>query len=209
MGVEPVVLPDERCCGHDLIWTGDEKSFDKLRQINIASFKKAGIKTIITSCGECNYTLKNLYSQTDEHYPFEVMHISEYLHKNGFSSHRVLDKIATYQDPCRLGRFMGVYDAPRELLGSILELREMSHFRTGAWCCGNSAWLHCDRFSKQMQVERLKEAKQTQSDLIVTACPKCQVHLTCAMNDVNLMHELSMEIRDISSLLAESMKGKD
>jgi Fe-S oxidoreductase len=208
-GVEPVVLPDERCCGHDLIWTGDEKSFDKLRHLNIESFEKAGIKTIITSCGECSYTLKNLYSQTDEHYPFEVMHISEYLHKTGFSSHRVIDQIATYQDPCRLGRFMGVYDAPRELLGSILELREMSHFRTGAWCCGNSAWLHCDRYSKQMQVERLKEAKQTQSDLIVTACPKCQVHLTCAMNDVNLMHELSMEIRDISSLLAESMKGKD
>ncbi len=206
IGIEPVVLPDERCCGHDLIWTGDEESFQKLRSLNIESFEKAGVKTIITSCGECGYTLKNLYGQPAGQFPFEVMHISEYLQKIGFSAQKALNKIVTYQDPCRLGRFMGVYDAPRQLLESILELREMPHFRTGAWCCGNSAWLHCDRYSKQMQVERLMEAKGTKSDLIVTACPKCQVHLTCAMKDVNLLHDLSMEIRDISSILAESIE---
>jgi Fe-S oxidoreductase len=206
VGIEPVVLPNERCCGHDLIWTGDEKSFHKLRSLNIESFKKAGVKTIITSCGECSYTLKNLYFQKKENFPFEVMHISEYLKKIGFTAGRELNKIATYQDPCRLGRFMGVYDAPRQLLGSILELREMPHFRAGSWCCGNSAWLHCDRYSKQMQVERLLEAKGTQSDMIVTACPKCQVHLTCAMKDVNLFQDLSMEIRDISSILVESIE---
>jgi Fe-S oxidoreductase len=205
IGIEPVVLPDERCCGHDLIWTGDEKSFHKLRDLNIESFKKAGVKMIITSCGECSYTLKNLYKQTTENFPFEVMHLSEYLHKSGFEATRKLNKIAAYQDPCRLGRFQGVYDSPRKLLGSAMELREMPHFRAGAWCCGNSAWLHCDRYSKQMQVERLLEAKGTESDMIVTACPKCQVHLTCAMKDINLLQDLSMEIRDISSILAESI----
>ncbi|MDY6792047.1 MAG: (Fe-S)-binding protein [Thermodesulfobacteriota bacterium] len=206
VSVTPVVLPDERCCGHDLIWTGDEKSFHKLRRLNIESFKKAGVKTIITSCAECCYTLKNLYPQSAEPFPFEVMHISEYLQKIGFSAKKELNKIATYQDPCRLGRFMEIYDAPRQLLESVMELREMPHFRAGSWCCGNSAWLHCDRYSKQLQVERLMEAKGTKSDLIVTACPKCQVHLTCAMNDVNLIQDLSMKIRDISSILAESIE---
>ena len=206
VGIAPVVLPDERCCGHDLIWTGDEKSFHKLRRLNIESFKKAGVKTIITSCGECFYTLKDLYGQPAEPFPFEVMHISEYLQKIGFSVKKELNEIATYQDPCRLGRLMGIYDAPRQLLESVMELREMPHFRAGAWCCGNSAWLHCDRYSKQMQVERLMEAQGTKSDLIVTACPKCQIHLTCAMNDVNLIQDLSMKIRDISSILAESIE---
>ncbi|MBW2251925.1 MAG: methyl-viologen-reducing hydrogenase subunit delta, partial [Deltaproteobacteria bacterium] len=184
----------------------DETSFHKLRSLNIESFKKAGVKTIITSCGECSYTLKNLYGQPAEQFPFEVMHLSEYLENIGFSTGRKLSEIATYQDPCRLGRFQGVYDAPRKLLRSIMELREMPHFRAGAWCCGNSAWLHCDRYSKQMQVERLIEAKGTKSDMIVTACPKCQVHLTCAMKDVNLIHDLSIEIRDISSVIAESIE---
>jgi Fe-S oxidoreductase len=57
-----------------------------------------------------------------------------------------------------------------------------------------------------MQVERLLEAKGTQSNLIVTACPKCQVHLTCAMRDVNRVQDLRMKILDISSVIAESIE---
>ena len=205
LGIEPVVLPDERCCGHDLIWTGDEASFHKLRCINIESFKKTGAKTIVTACGECSYVLKHLYQDESQTFPFEVMHLSEYLKKVGFDTGKNLNRVATYQDPCRLSRLQGVYDAPRELLGSILELREMPHFGPGAWCCGNASWLHCDRYSKQMQVERLLEAKGTKSDLIVTACPKCQIHLTCAMADINRMQDLSMTIQDLSSVIAASI----
>ncbi len=207
LGIEPVVLPDERCCGHDLIWTGDEKTFDRLRQLNLESFHKAGIKTIITACGECSYVLKRLYPDSTDPFPFEVMHLSEFLQKTDLPIEKKQDTVVTYQDPCRLGRFQGVYDAPRQLLGSILELREMRHFAAGAWCCGNSAWLGCDRYGKQMQVERLLEAHETQSDILVTACPKCQVHLTCAMRDVNRLQDLYMEIQDLSSVIAESLDG--
>jgi len=34
-GIAPTVLPDERCCGHDSLWTGDEEKFRKLASINI------------------------------------------------------------------------------------------------------------------------------------------------------------------------------
>ncbi|HBF43806.1 MAG TPA: (Fe-S)-binding protein [Desulfobacteraceae bacterium] len=209
IGIDPVVLPDERCCGHDLIWTGDEDSFSTLRHLNLESFSKSGAKTIVTACGECSYVLKNLYPVPSEPFPFEVMHLSEYLQKKGFHSGTSSSKTATYQDPCRLGRFQGVYHAPRELLGAILELKEMPHSGTGAWCCGNSAWLHCDSYSKQMQVERLTEAKGSKSDLLVTACPKCQVHLTCAMRDTNRLQDLHMKIQDLSSVIAKSIEGDD
>jgi Fe-S oxidoreductase len=205
MGIEPVVLPDERCCGHDLLWIGDEESFSKLRHLNIESFRRAGVKTIVTACSECSYVLRHLYKDSTEAFPFEVMHLSEYLQRAAFSAGRGLNRIATYQDPCRLGHFQRVYDAPRVLLGSILELREMKHFGAGAWCCGNSAWLNCDQYSKQIQVERLLEAKATRSDLMVTACPKCQIHLSCAIRDVNLVQDLHMEIQDLSSVVAESI----
>ena len=81
----------------------------------------------------------------------------------------------------------------------------MPHFGHGAWCCGNSAWLHCDRYSKQLQVERLREAKSTKADMIVTACPKCRVHLTCAMQDANRKDDFRMKIRDMTSLIADSL----
>ncbi len=205
LGIEPVVLPNERCCGHDLIWTGDELNFQRLRRINMESFKKAGAKTIITACGECSYVLGHLYPQASDAFPFEVMHLSEFLRQRGFNGQKSLGKTVTYQDPCRLGRFQGIYEAPRELLGSIAQVREMPHFGPGAWCCGNSSWLHCDRFSKQMQVERLMEAKGTKSDLVVTACPKCQIHLTCAMSDVNRLQDLHIDIQDMATVLAETM----
>jgi heterodisulfide reductase subunit D len=206
LGIEPVVLANERCCGHDLIWTGDEGSFQKLRHLNIESFETAGAKTIITACAECSYVLKHLYPDASEPFPFEVIHLTEYLEKVDVADTKRLNKTATYQDPCRLGRLQGVYDEPRELLGSILELREMAHFGAGAWCCGNSSWLHCDRYSKQMQVERLLEAKGTRADLIITACPKCQVHLTCAMRDINRLGDLHLKIQDISSVIAKSIE---
>lgn len=205
VGIEPVVLSDERCCGHDLIWTGDEKAFNGLRRHNVELFHKAGVKTIITACGECSYVLKFLYPDAATPFPFEVMHLSQFLQGTDFGIGKNLNRVATYQDPCRLGRFQGVYNAPRELLRPILELREMRHFGAGAWCCGNSAWLGCDRYSKQMQVERLIEVRDTRTDLLITACPKCQIHLNCAMRDVNLRQDLHMEIQDLSSVMAEAM----
>ena len=30
MDIQPILLPDERCCGHDLLWTGDNENFARL-----------------------------------------------------------------------------------------------------------------------------------------------------------------------------------
>jgi Fe-S oxidoreductase len=208
LGQVPVVLPDERCCGHDLLWSGDEAAFRQLRRLNLAAFQKAGVKTIVTACAECSYVLKHLYPEGSGHFPYEVMHLSEYLHKAEFVAEKKLDGIATYQDPCRLGRFQGVYEAPRSLLGSVLELREMRHSGPGSWCCGNSAWLGCDKYSKQMQIERLREARETQGHLMVTACPKCQIHLSCAMRDANALEDLEVAIADFSNVMARVVSRK-
>ena len=34
LGATPVVSPEERCCGHDLLWNGDRKSFESLARFN-------------------------------------------------------------------------------------------------------------------------------------------------------------------------------
>jgi Fe-S oxidoreductase len=201
LGVTPAVMSDERCCGHDLLWTGEHDAFNALRKLNIESFQKAGAKTILTGCAECSYTLKHYYSD----FPSQVMHLTEYLEKMGFRPQKPLKRVVTYQDPCRLSRYQRLDGPPRALLESVGDLKEMRHRGTGAWCCGNSAWLHCDRYSKQMQVERLLEAKATGADLMVTACPKCRIHLTCAQKDVNALHDLDMPLKDIVSLIAESL----
>ena len=52
---------------------------------------------------------------------------------------------------------------------------------------------------------RLREARASGADVLVTACPKCQIHLKCAMKDPNVGDEFAIEIRDLSEIVAEAL----
>ena len=92
------------------------------------------------------------------------------------------DTSITYQDPCRLGRHLGIYDEPRQVLQNVsprdngAPIREMQQAGKRSLCCGVSAWMNCSTYSKSIQRARLKEAKQTKADRLVLACPKCEIH---------------------------------
>jgi len=183
LDIEPMVMADERCCGHDLLWEGEVDTFQALRELNTEMLQASGAKRIVTTCPECTRTLK-----LDYNLGMEVLHM------------------AAFQDPCRLGRHLGEYDAPRQALESIgLEVVEMENHRDRALCCGTSAWTHCGATAKSIQVDRLKEARATGADLLVTACAKCQIHFKCAQDDPRLQEELGIEIVDLTSLLADVM----
>jgi Fe-S oxidoreductase len=75
-----------------------------------------------------------------------------------------------------------------------------------ALCCGNCAWTGCDSYSKALQVKRLQQAREAGGDLLVTACPKCQIHLRCAMQDPFRGKELEIEMKDLVSLVADTIR---
>jgi Fe-S oxidoreductase len=54
-------------------------------------------------------------------------------------------------------------------------------------------------------VERLNEALETGAGTLVTACPKCNIHLRCAMRDEDCTGRI--EITDLFTILAESPGG--
>ena len=183
-GISPVVSREERCCGHDLLWTGNIGTFQKLARLNTDFIKGTGATRIVTSCPECARTLKIDYADMLGT-GIEVMHISELISsliKNNELKFNRAGKI-TYHDPCRLGRHLGIYDAPREVIKSLGELVEMEKNRDASSCCGVSAWATCEGLSKQIQLERLIEAKSTGADMLITSCPKCLTHLRCAVHN--------------------------
>ena len=217
MGIEPVVSNDERCCGHDLLWNGDRKSFESLAKFNVQLVAESGAKTLVTSCAECYRTWKIDYA------PYfkgagaapRILHLSEFLAQQAeYAEHMdqlkpkagTLRKV-TFQDPCRLGRHMGVYDPPRELLSAVpgIEIVEMRHHRASATCCAGGTWTNCDRYAKQIQVGRLREARETGAEVLVTACPKCRIHFACAMKDPNLASEIVLPMKDLAEVLAEAL----
>lgn len=209
LGIEPMILKNERCCGHDLYWLGQLESFDKIIALNLEEIAKTGAKTVITACSECALALKMLYAERNGGIGFEVKHIAQFTAEN-------IDKLklnelalkVSYQDPCRLGRFLNVYEQPRQTLRAIpgLELREMAHNRRAAVCCGTTNWMNCDATSKQIQFERLSEAKAAGAETVVTACPKCQIHFRCSeCGDESQV--VNINVTDFVNVIASALKG--
>jgi heterodisulfide reductase subunit D len=207
MGIEPVISNDERCCGHDALWSGNERVFQELAGLNLEAIKASGAKTVLFSCPEGYVTFKDYYPKYFGELPFEVLHLSEFLTRelpnSGLSFQPSSNGALTYQDPCRLGRMAGNYDLPRQLLQLVPEtkLLEMQHSRENALCCGTSAWMECSNCSKGMQVERLEEAVDTGANTLITACPKCQIHLTCAQTNT----DLNLEVIDLYTYLNKQL----
>lgn len=213
VGISPVLLSDERCCGHDLLWVGDREHYEKLGALNIEAIAASGAKTVITTCAECYRTLKLDYPRDFGEQEWSVGHISELIAEKvdagelEFSATDT-EKVVTYQDPCRLGRHSGVYDEPRAVLREIpgLELVEMDRNREGSLCCGTSSWINCDLTSKKIQAARLTSAKATGADTLVTCCPKCHIHFKCALQDGLLAKTAAIEIKDLAVVVAEAMQ---
>jgi Fe-S oxidoreductase len=217
LGIAPQVLADERCCGHDALWQGDLATFRALAERNLEQFKTSQVKRIVTACPECARTLKIDYLLSDAQqsrsaygaHGLEVLHLSELLAQSELRlappgrlpSDLPAQRVA-YQDACRLGRGLGIYDPPRKLLRALgYELVEMPHARQESLCCGTSCWTACGRTSQKIQLERLQEASDVGASLLVTTCVKCQIHFKCAQADPALPAHLRIEIRDLATLV--------
>ena len=207
----PNILADERCCGHDLLWSGDRDNFLKLAALNVEAIAKLGIEEVVTACPECYRTLGRDYAAHGINVEFKVTHLYELLEKEidkGAVGFEKFDRRLTFQDSCRLNRPGDGAELPRKLLHRLQpkSFTEMQDHGMAAICCGNCAWTGCDSYSKALQVKRLQQAKATGSDLLVTACPKCQIHLRCAMEDPFWGAELHMEMLDLTSVLAKTIR---
>jgi len=208
--ITPVVSADERCCGHDLLWAGDDETFAKLARGNVAHFASLGVAEIIFDCPECYYTFQADYPKVVGPLPFTVRHMSQFVAAHAAAlpfADGAGEAAVTFQDPCRLARFAGEVAAPRAALAAAgIPLVEMARAGRRAICCAGNGWLNCDRFSKEVQLERLREARATGAATLITACPKCEIHFRCAMADPKLGPEIKMEVRGLTAAVASRLK---
>jgi Fe-S oxidoreductase len=111
-GISFMVLPDEWCCGHPLLTTGQENEAREVVEHNIKAIAASGATTVIASCAECYQTLKVKYprflDKKTEDMPFKILHVTEYaeqLIKGGaLKLGGQINMKVTYHDPCHLGR---------------------------------------------------------------------------------------------------------
>ncbi|MDY6855553.1 MAG: (Fe-S)-binding protein [Thermodesulfobacteriota bacterium] len=208
--IAPVILDNERCCGHDLFWAGDEKGFVRLAKESYSEIKDHGATELITTCPECFYTFKEIFPKFVDNFELKVTHIYELISKELNSEESRLDLKpltvqATFKDSCRLKHFKEISHATEKILKQIpgLDIIETPSGNIGDICCGNSAWVGCGAHSKTIQMKRLKETLATQSDLLITTCPKCIIHLQCTMND--FCNDERLKIKDMVSVIADAL----
>lgn len=208
IGVTPIVSNDERCCGADLLLAGDVDSFERLAELNVAAISESGAKTVVFTCAECYNAFRSDYPDHVGQLPFKTVHLTELLADaldEGELAFEASPGQVTYHDPCRMGRYLKVYEPPRQVISSVpgLELLEMEDNRERAMCCGSTAWVNCSGCSKLIQREKLRQARETGARTMLTTCPKCQIHLSCASRD--LPDEQKVEVRDVTSWVGKAL----
>lgn len=200
------VSPEEWCCGSPLLRTGQTEKAKTLVKHNMDDVKKRKAKKVIFSCAGCFRTFKEDYPKIlNQDLGVEVLHVTEYLNEllqkgelkiiNGFP-HTI-----TYHDPCHMGRHVGVYDAPRDLLKAIpsLNLIEMDRIRENAWCCGAGGGVKSGfkDWAIDIAKKRIGEAEKTKAEYLVSSCPFCHRNL----DDAIKVTKSQLKMSDVTEIL--------
>jgi Fe-S oxidoreductase len=198
----------ETCCGNEIRRMGEETLFKKLVKDNTTLFKKSGIKRIITISPHCFNAFKNDYPDLD----LPVLHytqiLANLLETGKLKISKAVKAVATYQDPCFLGKQNLIFEEPRKVLTSIpgLEFAEMERSRQRSLCCeggGGRMWAEGGTEGTRNGEIRIKEAVALGAKVIATACPFCLLTLEDAVKISGSTDQIL--VKDISELVAEAI----
>ncbi len=199
----------ENCCGESIRKTGDEELFKRLAKENIKTFIDHGVKRILVSSPHCYHTFKNEYPEFRVN--FEVVHISEFLiellRQGRLTPNKPYPRRVTYHDPCYLGRHNGVYDAPREALRTVPELKllEMAESHVDSLCCGGGGgriWMETPKGERFSDI-RLAQAAASGAEVLATTCPYCIANFEDSRLTMNLADKI--EVKDITEIIGAAL----
>ncbi|MHA1382875.1 MAG: (Fe-S)-binding protein [Candidatus Helarchaeota archaeon] len=202
------ILEDEQCCGMLECWSGEENVAQKIAEKNIEKFKSEGITTIITSCPGCYSTLKDDYPKLlGRDLDIKILHVSELLaqliddKKVKFEKNQ--DITVTYHDPCHLGRFHKIFDAPRKIINALpgVKLIEMENIKEDSNCCGGTLRTAYLDYAQEIGKNRALEIIETGAKYVTTICPQCIISLRQAIS----LNELDIEVIDLMVLVAHAL----
>lgn len=141
---------------------------------------------------------------------FEVIHVAEYLKRligeGKLKFKKPLNIKATYHDPCHIGRYCGIYDAPREILKSIpgVDFNEMKRIRENSFCCGSGGGVKpaFPEVALKAANHRLDEARDiANSEVMVSCCPFCEINL----GEAAMARSDNIRVVDLMELIEEAI----
>ena len=205
-----VIRKGERSAGNDVRRVGEEGLFESLAEQNIELLEKCEFDRIMTTDPHTYNALKNEYPALGGEY--DVVHYStllvELIEAGAIQLEQPLAGNATFHDPCYLGRYNGIYDAPREVIERCgLALVEMPRNRENSFCCGaggGQIWLNDhDDMTQRPSEMRIEEALSVGVSRFLVACPKDMTMYSVAAKTSG--HEEEITVEDIIDLVHSAM----
>ena len=198
---------DELCCGDSLRRLGNEFVFDRMARGNINMFKERGIKKIITQCPHCYNTLENDYRQYGAE--LDIIHHTELINnllkvgKLGLSGSKDLGNVV-FHDSCYLGRYNGIYEAPRKVVYSVTGQAptEMERRYDKSFCCGAGGgrmWME-ENTGKRINIARVEEALNKDPRTICVCCPYCLTMFADGLKDKKANDRV--QVLDLAEIVA-------
>lgn len=179
----------EPCCGSVQQRIGDTGLAEQMMADTTKLFNSLGCTTIVTLCAGCCSMLRNRYGGQDEKLAPKVYHLVEYLgrlirdKKLAFTNEEPLT--LAYHDPCHLGRHLGVFNPPRDILKALpgVTLVERAASREHTICCGAGGGMRLfegGALAADMGRGAVLAAREAGAAALVSACPFCETNLSAA-----------------------------
>jgi Fe-S oxidoreductase len=195
------VLRKERCTGDPARRLGNDYLFQQVAEPNIEALKTAKVGKMLSICPHCVRTIGQDWREFGA--TFEIEHHSEFLARHEARLKRSAEAVV-FHDPCYLGRYRGIYDAPREVIGPVVEPRRT---RQRSFCCGAGGGMMFlgEEKGKRVNVERAQELAATGAPVVGTACPFCQTMFRDAFGQLG---QTPPKLLDIAQIAAAGITEK-
>jgi Fe-S oxidoreductase len=208
LGTSFGVLKKEKCTGDPARRLGNDLVFQTMAEAGLSGLASAGVKKIVTICPHCVRTIAEdwrefgVAPEIEHHSEFMARYIDRLPKTNGGN-----ERIA-YHDPCYLGRYREVYEAPRAVVARSGQVVEAERNHQRSFCCGAGGGLAFlgEEPGDRVSHTRARELAATGAATVATACPFCNTMFRDALPAVS---ERPPQLLDIAQLAARSLAAAD
>lgn len=201
---------DEWCTGAPLARMGYQDVTKKeLMPHNVRAVQETGAKILVTACAECYRAFFRDYRRWGGNPPYSVFHISHYVEKlireKRITFTKPLPQKVAFHDACHMSRVSNVFDAPRQSLRFIRDLKvlEIRPSREDALCSGAGGGFPAvfPEQARGVAQRRLDAAEETGGASLVTTCPHAEMHF----EETAKGRSMSLGIVDLAQMLADAL----
>ncbi|MBI5250453.1 MAG: (Fe-S)-binding protein [Desulfomonile tiedjei] len=195
-------------------YLGDNQDALVLVRNLVEEARRLKVRTLLST--ECGHGFKILRKEAEqwlgEPLGVEVLSVVELAHRyleEGKLPVKPgsIEGTVTYHDPCNVGRKLGVFEQPRELIKAIADdFVELWPNREYSICCGGGGSVGQNTRMGQKKLEHAL-AKHDQiirsgATVIATSCQNCLSQL----GDLQSRYDMPLEVKSVIELLVESIE---